>query len=281
MTESTKHPKAKRAKKAKTGKAAEAAEVAKEAETEAAQLVDPDASGAGAVDEAAAVEPADPQKSGDQEVTTESIVESLLMSTDVALPAPKIARLVGVGDASDVKRHIETLNRRYEETGASVRIQSIAKGYQVLTLPVYDTWVQKLHKARAESRLSRAALETLAIVAYKQPVLRANVEAIRGVAVGDMLVRLREMNLVKIAGRAEEIGRPLLYGTTSKFLDVFSLSSLNDLPKLEEEISSGESYPKLVVPETDTGDGESGDAVPETDPVGEPENEPEVTTAEL
>ncbi|MCH8148604.1 MAG: SMC-Scp complex subunit ScpB [Planctomycetes bacterium] len=251
-------------KKAKKAKAAEVAETADAAD--AAQPAEPDASGAGAVDEAAAVEQTDPQETGDQEVTTESIVESLLMSTDVALPASKIARLVGVGDASDVKRHIETLNRRYEETGASVRIQAIAKGYQVLTLSVYDTWVQKLHKARAESRLSRAALETLAIVAYKQPVLRANVEAIRGVAVGDMLVRLREMNLVKIAGRAEEIGRPLLYGTTSKFLDVFGLSSLNDLPKLEEEISSGESFPKLVVPDTDTGEGPSGESGPEKEP---------------
>lgn len=252
MTESTKQPKAKQAKQA--------------------EAADPDASGAGAVGGAVAVERTDPAKTGDQEVTTESIVESLLMSTDVALPAAKIAQLLGIGDASDVKRHIETLNQRYEETGASFRIQAIAKGYQVLTLPVYDTWVQKLHKARAESRLSRAALETLAIVAYKQPVLRVGVEAIRGVAVGDMLVRLREMDLIKIAGRAEEIGRPLLYGTTKKFLDVFGLASLDDLPKLDEEISSGESFPKLVLPETDTVEGESGEA--------EPENEPEDTTAE-
>ena len=252
MTESTKQPKAKQAKQA--------------------EAADPDASGAGAVGGAVAVEPTDPEKTGDQEVTTESIVESLLMSTDVALPAAKIAQLLGIGDASDVKRHIETLNQQYEETGASFRIQAIAKGYQVLTLPVYDTWVQKLHKARAESRLSRAALETLAIVAYKQPVLRVGVEAIRGVAVGDMLARLREMDLIKIAGRAEEIGRPLLYGTTKKFLDVFGLASLDDLPKLDEEISSGESFPKLVLPETDTVEGESGEA--------EPENEPEDTTAE-
>ena len=252
MTESTKQPKAKHAKQA--------------------EAADPDASGAGAAGGAVAVERTDPAKTGDQEVTTESIVESLLMSTDVALPAAKIAQLLGIGDASDVKRHIETLNQQYEETGASFRIQAIAKGYQVLTLPVYDTWVQKLHKARAESRLSRAALETLAIVAYKQPVLRVGVEAIRGVAVGDMLVRLREMDLIKIAGRAEEIGRPLLYGTTKKFLDVFGLASLDDLPKLDEEISSGESFPKLVLPETDTVEGESGEA--------EPENEPEDTTAE-
>ena len=133
MTESTKQPKAKHAKQA--------------------EAADPDASGAGAAGGAVAVERTDPAKTGDQEVTTESIVESLLMSTDVALPASKIAQLLGIGDASDVKRHIETLNQQYEETGASFRIQAIAKGYQVLTLPVYDTWVQKLHKARAESEV--------------------------------------------------------------------------------------------------------------------------------
>ena len=211
MTESTKQPKAKRA-----------------------EAADPDASGAGAAGGAVAVERTDPAKTGDQEVTTESIVESLLMSTDVALPAAKIAQLLGIGDASDVKRHIETLNQQYEETGASFRIQAIAKGYQVLTLPVYDTWVQKLHKARAESRLSRAALETLAIVAYKQPVLRAQVESIRGVACGEVLRSLMERNMVKIVGRAEELGRPMLYGTTKYFLELFGLANLKDLPKIEE-----------------------------------------------
>ncbi len=179
------------------------------------------------------------------EVTTESIVEALLLSTDDPLPAAKIAQLLGAGDAGDVKRHIEALNRRYEQVGASFRIEAIAKGYQILTLPPYNHWVGKLHKARAESRLSTAALETLAIVAYKQPVLRADIEAIRGVAVGDMLVRLRDMNLVRIVGRAEEIGRPLLYGTTSKFLEVFGLASLADLPKIDAD--QPQSIPPLKV----------------------------------
>ena len=181
-------------------------------------------------------------------VTPESIVEALLMSTDTPLAGNKIAQLLGVGDGNDVRLHVESLNRRYEAQGASFRIRTIAKGYQVLTQPEFDTWVRKLLKARAESRLSNAALETLAIVAYKQPILRVDIEAIRGVAVGDMLVRLREMNLVRIAGRAEEIGRPLLYGTTKKFLDVFGLASLNDLPKLEDE-GGDRPIPKLVMPE--------------------------------
>lgn len=181
------------------------------------------------------------------EITTESVVEALLMATDEPLPAGKIALLLGTGDASDVKAHIEKLNEKYARTGAAFRIEAIAKGYQVLTLPAYDTWIGKLHKARSESRLSAAALETLAIVAYKQPILRADVEAIRGVAVGDMLVRLRDSGLVRIVGRAEEVGRPLLYGTTTRFLEVFGLSSLKDLPKVDSDKPAA--VPKLALAE--------------------------------
>jgi len=176
----------------------------------------------------------------------ESIVEALLFSTDAPLPAARIVQLLGEGDAADVQLHVETLNQRYRDMGASFRISAIAKGFQMLTLPIYDPWVGKLHAARAESRMSAAALETLAIVAYKQPVLRADIEAIRGVAVGDMLVRLREMNLVRIAGRAEEIGRPLLYGTTTKFLEVFGLASLRDLPQLDPNDPDGVPALKVV-----------------------------------
>jgi segregation and condensation protein B len=167
-------------------------------------------------------------------VTTESVVEALLLSTDEPLPAARIAQLLGIGDAGDVKRHVETLNERYAQCGASFRIEAIAKGLQLLTLPAYNHWISKLHKARADSRLSTAALETLAIVAYKQPIIRADIEAIRGVAAGEVLRSLMYKGLVKILGRAEVIGRPMLYGTTRKFLEVFGLNSLKDLPKAEE-----------------------------------------------
>lgn len=178
-------------------------------------------------------------------ISHEAVIEALLLSTDEALSPSKVAQILGVGDAGDVKRCVENLNRRYEQVGASFRIETIAKGLQLLTLPSFHPWVSKLHKARADSRLSGAALETLAIVAYKQPVLRADVEAIRGVAVGDMLVRLRDMNLVRIVGRAEEIGRPLLYGTTTHFLEVFGLASIKDLPKLDADTPG--QVPKLTL----------------------------------
>jgi len=180
------------------------------------------------------------------EASTESVVEAVLFSSDAPLSAGKIAEVLGTGDASEVKAHIEALNERYERTGASFRVESIATGDQMLTLPAYNHWLSRLHKARSDSRLSGAAMETLAVVAYKQPVLRADVESIRGVAVGDMLVRLRDANLVRIVGRAEEIGRPLLYGTTAKFLDVFGLRSLDDLPKLDDNAPLA--LPKLQTP---------------------------------
>jgi segregation and condensation protein B len=183
---------------------------------------------------------------GGQDVEPQAVVEAVLFSTDAPLTAAKLAQILGIGTPGDVKRHIEALNRRYEESASAFRVQEIAGGYQMFTLPAFGPWIAKLRKARSESRLSQAALETLAIVAYKQPIIRADVESIRGVAVGDMLLRLREMKLIKIVGRAEEVGRPLLYGTTKRFLEVFGLSSIKDLPRLDEEESGVVPKLKLV-----------------------------------
>lgn len=175
-----------------------------------------------------------------KQITTESVVEAILFASDTPLPASKIAQIVGAGDAREVKKHIAALNEKYEAGGTSFRIDEIAGGFQMMTLPEYNTWLAKLSKTRSESKLSAAALETLAVVAYKQPVLRADIEAIRGVAAGDMLNRLRELGLIKIVGRAEEIGRPMLYGTTKRFLEVFGLADLGELPQVEELRPPGE-----------------------------------------
>lgn len=168
-----------------------------------------------------------------QEIQTHRVVEAILFAADAPLPPAKIAGVLGVGDARDVRKHIERLNEEYAAHGLSFRVEHVAGGYQMLTLPAYNTWLRKLLRARRETRLSSAALETLAVVAYKQPCTRAEIEAVRGVAAGDLLNRLREMNLVKIVGRAEDLGRPLLYGTTRHFLEVFGLPSLEDLPQVE------------------------------------------------
>jgi segregation and condensation protein B len=200
-----------------------------------------------------AMQPHDPQKPGDEpaaEVTTESIVEAILFATDSPLPAARIAQIVGVGDAKSVRKHVQALNKEYQASGRSFRIEEIAKGYQMLTLPAYNNWLSKVLRARAETKLSPAALETLAIIAYKQPILRADVESIRGVAAGEVINRLREMNLVKIVGRAEELGRPMLYGTTRKFLEVFGLNSLDDLPNVDVLNSGNRNAPNSNAPDS-------------------------------
>ncbi|QOJ15862.1 MAG: SMC-Scp complex subunit ScpB [Planctomycetia bacterium] len=166
--------------------------------------------------------------------TAEQVLESLLFASDSPLSAARLAELAGFDlTAMRVEQLLEVLNERYAANGASFRVQHIARGYQLLTLADFAPWLTKLDKQRHQSRLSGATLEALAIVAYKQPVIRADIEAIRGVACGDVLNRLREMGLVKIIGRAEIVGRPLLYGTTRKFLDVFGLADLDELPPME------------------------------------------------
>jgi segregation and condensation protein B len=176
-----------------------------------------------------------PEEAAEQpfEIQPYRVVEAILFAAESPMPAPKIATVLGVGDARDVRKHIERLNGEYEAQGLSFRIENLAGGFQMLTLPAYNSWLKKLLRTRQETRLSPAALETLSIVAYKQPCTRADIEAVRGVAAGDLLNRLREMNLVKIVGRAEDLGRPMLYGTTKRFLEVFGLPSLDDLPQVE------------------------------------------------
>jgi len=171
----------------------------------------------------------------DLEITSENIIEAVLFTTDQPLSPAKIAGVIGHGAAGrQVRQMIERLNERYQQVGCSFRIEQIAGGYQMLTLPQYGPYLEQLHKVRGESRLSKAALETLAVIAYRQPATRAQVEAIRGVACGEVLRSLMDKGLIKIVGRAEELGRPMLYGTTRRFLEVFGLNSLQDLPQVEE-----------------------------------------------
>ncbi len=164
------------------------------------------------------------------------VLEAILFSTDMPLSAGKLAEIVGIDSTKPIKATLEQLNQIYAERpggggGAAYRIEERAGGYQLLTLPQYSQYIERLVKKKDDGRLTPASLETLAIVAYKQPLTRTAVEAIRGVACGEMLRALMEHNLIKITGRAEEIGRPMLYGTTRYFLEVFGLANIRDLPK--------------------------------------------------
>lgn len=174
-----------------------------------------------------------PELMEDFEVTTESVTEAVLFASDESLTEARLANIVGV-PARQIRKHVKSLNEKYQANSNAFRIEKIAGGYQMLTLSPYNSWLEKLIRVRDDSKLSAAALETLAIIAYKQPVIRADVEAIRGVAVGELIRGLMYKGLVKIVGRAEVLGRPMLYGTTKKFLQTFGLDSLKDLPKVEE-----------------------------------------------
>ena len=167
------------------------------------------------------------------EPTEESVVEAVLFASDEPLTPNRLADIVGIS-AKHIREHIDSLNDKYQTNNNAFRIEEIAGGYQLLTLSSYNPWLKKLLRARSDSKLSPASLETLAIIAYKQPAIRADIEAIRGVAVGEIVRSLMYKGLVKIVGRAEVLGRPMLYGTTKKFLEVFGLNTLKDLPKIEE-----------------------------------------------
>lgn len=170
----------------------------------------------------------------DFEATLESVIEAILFASDEPLSESRLSSIAEAGGAKQVRECVESLNNQYEMSGRAFRIEQIAGGYQMMTLGPYNYWLRKMMRVRTDNKLTQAAMETLAIVAYKQPIIRADIEAIRGVASGEMIRSLMYKGLVKIVGRAEVIGRPMLYGTTKKFLDVFGLNSLKDLPSVEE-----------------------------------------------
>ena len=161
------------------------------------------------------------------------LLEALLFSTHHPLTAGKLGELLDVNATKPIRSAIKTLNEQYASTGRSFRVEQVAGGYQLLTLPEFGETLKKFHQREIDAKLTKAALETLAIIAYKQPILRVDVEAIRGVACGETIRSLMEKHLVKIAGRAEEPGRPILYGTTKRFLELFGLNNLKDLPQSE------------------------------------------------
>jgi len=177
------------------------------------------------------IEPLEPEE---YETTFDTVIEAVLFASDEPLSSKRLVDIAEAGSVKQIVQCVKGLNKKYKQGGFSFRIEKIAGGYQMMTLPAFNPWLGKLLKVRTDNKLSPAALETLAVVAYKQPVIRADVEAIRGVASGEVIRNLMYKGLVKIVGRAEILGRPMLYGTTKKFLDVFGLNTLKDLPKVDE-----------------------------------------------
>ncbi|TWU40806.1 SMC-Scp complex subunit ScpB [Novipirellula artificiosorum] len=178
--------------------------------------------------------PADAEPtSGDDPQKKRKRVEAVLFLAKVPLSPRKLSQLAHLADATEARTLVRELNTSYESHGRAIRVEQIAGGYRMMTRVALSPWLIRLGHLPPAVRLSTPMMETLAVVAYRQNVSRADVEAIRGVACGELLRQLMERDLVRIAGRSEELGRPYLYGTTKHFLHVFGLASTEGLPPIQ------------------------------------------------
>ncbi len=177
------------------------------------------------------------------------IVESLLFVSKEPLSVDRIRTVLELDDAGPVREALDRLGAEYEARGGGFFLREVAGGYQIRTRPEYAEWIKKLLQP-GSGRLSKAAMETLAIIAYKQPVIRADVEHIRGVDCGGVIRALMERKLIRVLGRKEIPGRPLIYATTKRFLEVFDLKDIKDLPSPKE----------IALPGGEAADGMAGNA---------------------
>ena len=178
--------------------------------------------------------PIDENRTGDPHTRDEllAVVEAILVMADEPLTSKKIAELSGMPDGHVARKHVERLRDWLDAEESPFSVAELAGGFRLLTRPEYHHWLTRLRRTGHELRLSTAAMETFADIAYKQPVMKAEIEGIRGVACGDIIHLLMEKGLVRPAGRHDSLGRPQLYGTTNSFLAAFGLQSLDQLPEV-------------------------------------------------
>ena len=162
-----------------------------------------------------------------------NVIESLLFVADGPLTVDRIHGVLNQIDKNEIRQALRELSEEYEARKGGFHLRIIAEGYQIRTRPEYRDWIKRLIQPKA-IRLSKAALETIAIIAYKQPIIRSDIEHIRGVDCGGILRMLLERKLIRVLGRKEIPGRPLIYGTTKQFLEVFDLKNLKELPTPDE-----------------------------------------------
>ena len=211
--------------------------------------------------QAAQPKPADEEKPFELVPTSEfkQIVETLLFITDRPLKPTRIADVIDGVDARRVREMILEIQDDYVRRNSALQVVEVGGGFQMSTKSEYGRWVRRLYNEKMTTKLSNAALETLAIVAYKQPITRAEMEAIRGVDVAGPLERLLERSLVRVVGKKDTVGRPMVYGTTDEFLRMFGLNKISDLPDLQvfaakslrekqEDLPFGEPLPPLAEP---------------------------------
>lgn len=184
------------------------------------------------------------------------LVEAALFIAKEPLSYRRLAAAAGLPDATAARSAVAEINQRLDAEGRAFRVEEVAGGVQMLTRKAFATWVRRRPEIPSEHLLSQSMLETLAIIAYRQPIVRAEIEAIRGVNCDEILRQLLQRTLIRIAGRDEELGRPYLYETTRTFLQLFGLSSLDNLPKLQKiRAAEAEIAVRLheSAPQSDTG----------------------------
>ncbi len=162
------------------------------------------------------------------------IAEAILFAADSSVPLDKLTEIIEEAERREIREALKSLAEEYDSEERPYALAEVAGGWQIYCRPEYSKWVRELHKGRIPTRLSQAALETLAIIAYKQPIVRAEIETIRGVDSSGVLATLMRRDLTTIAGRAPGMGRALMYRTTKEFLRYFGLNFVTDLPRLEE-----------------------------------------------
>lgn len=200
---------------------------------------------------------------GDRDLTIEGVdirssrvshLEAVLFLAREPLGSRKLALLSGLADGTEARTLVRALNRLYDDEGCAFRVVEVAGGFQLMSRAKFAPWLRRLQAVPSEVRLSAPALETLAVVAYRQPVLRADVEAVRGVQCGEILRQLMERGLVRIVGKSEELGRPFLYGTTRQFLQVFGLRDLDQLPRADWQRREPAARNERTVPDASESD---------------------------
>ena len=171
-----------------------------------------------------------------------SAIEALLFVSGNPLSADRLKGIFEEKAAYQIEAQLQALRQEYDDRGAGIMLAEVAGGYQFATRPENAVWIRKFKSVKVSAKFSKPALETLAIVAYKQPITRSEVEAIRGVNIGGIMRNLMERRLVKIVGKKDVPGKPMLYGTTLEFLQYFGLKDLSALPTLREfqELEAGE-----------------------------------------
>src|SRR5262245_25057829 len=195
------------------------------------------------------------------------VLEALLFASDTPIEAERIQEVMDLASVAEARDLVDTFARRLEADGRALRVIEAGGGFRLVTRPELAPWLVKLQRSRTRSRLSRPALEALAIIAYRQPVSRPEVDAVRGVSSEGVLDNLLDRRMIRIAGRKDSPGRPFLYETTREFLVAFGLRDTSDLPKVEGELILPETPAVVEAAPEDVGEQAAAADAPQQDPL--------------